>query len=183
MLVKNRWNKRAKTQSLADIAGALGFISWKIATQGVLNLENQGYTTYSQAHRLQIIGEFLAFLLQVADRIAYTQLTVEARQQFITTLALRMVDTYVDNQQEISSSDADHRAAFITLLNQRATDYAAFSFDVETGTGFDFLRYFGVCVAAVMVEKQWVGQQIAEIEGPEAVKTFQNSMKNLSHSA
>lgn len=179
MHVKNRWNKRAKTQSLEDIAGALSFISWKIATQGVLNLENQGYTTHSQAHRLQIIGEFLAFLLQVADRIAYTQLTAEERQQLITALALRMVDTYVDNQQAVSSNDADDRAAFIMQLNQRATDYATLNFDVEAGAGFDFLRYFGECVAAVMVEKQWVGQQIAEVEGPEAVKTFYNSMNNL----
>ncbi len=88
MRIKSRWNKRAQEQSIEDIAGALGFISWKIATNGVLELENKGYQTDSNAHRLQIIREFLAFLLQVADRLAYEQLDEEERQRFIIALAL-----------------------------------------------------------------------------------------------
>ena len=74
MRIKSRWNKRAKKQSLEDIAGALGFISWKIATNGVLELENKGYQTVSNAHRLQIVGEFLAFLLKRALRTFFFML-------------------------------------------------------------------------------------------------------------
>ena len=123
MHIKSRWNKRAKEQSLENIAGALGFISWEIATNGVLELENKGYQTDSNAHRLQIIGEFLAFLLQVADRLAYEQLEQEERQRFITALALYIADTYVENQHDVLG-EGEYRQAFIDLLNQRSDNYA-----------------------------------------------------------
>jgi hypothetical protein len=177
MRIKSRWNKRAKEQSLEDIAGALGFISWNIATNGVLELENKGYQTESNAHRLQIIGEFLAFLLQVADRLAFVQMENEERQRFIGALAKHMVETFADNQRDILG-EGEHRQAFIDLLNQRADDYAELSFR-DGEAGFDFLRYFGEQIAALMAEKHFVSQQVMDIEGPEAIKTLKKGMQNL----
>ncbi len=177
MRINTRWNKRAKKQSLENIAGAVGFISWKIATNGVLELENKGYQTESNAHRLQIIGEFLAFLLQTADRLVYDLLSDEERQRFITALALHMADTFADNQRD-ALGEGEHRKAFIDLLNQRAEDYAELSFR-NGEAGFDFLRYFGEQVAAVMTEKHFVSQQVMDIEGPEAIKTLKKGMRDL----
>jgi hypothetical protein len=177
MHIKSRWNKRAKKQSIEDIAGALGFISWKIATNGVLELENKGYKTESNAHRLQIIGEFLAFLLQVADRLAYDQMENEKRQRFITALAIHMADTFADNQRDMLG-EGEHRKTFIDLLNQRADDYAKLNFR-DGEAGFDFRRYFGEQVAAVMAEKHFVSQQVMDIEGPEAIKTLKKGMRDL----
>ena len=127
MRIKSRWNKKAKPQSLESIAGALSFISWKIATNSLLELENKGYNTLSNAHRLQIIGEFLAFLLQVADRLAYEQLEEEQRQTLIQSFAQQLVATFTDNQQDVAG-EGDHRDTFITLLNQRAEAYATLHF-------------------------------------------------------
>ena len=178
MRIKTRWNKRAKEQSLENIAGALNMTGWKIATQSVVELENKGYQTKSQAQRLQIIGEFLAFLLQVADRLAYQQLTEEDRQRLITYLALGMTDTLVDNQRDIFGP-GEYRNQFIQLLNQRAEDYAEFSFNHD-GAGFDFLRYFGEQVATILEEDQhFVSQQIMDVEGPLAIKAFKQAMIGL----
>ena len=178
MHIKSRWNKRAKEQSLEDIAGALGFISWKIATNGVLELENKGYKTESNAHRLKIIEEFLAFLLQVADRLAYEQMENEDRQRFIIALAQHMATTFADNQRDILGEGEDYRKEFIDLLNQRAEDYAELSFR-DGEAGFDFRRYFGEQVAAVMEDQHFVSQQVMDIEGPEAVKTFKKGMEGV----
>ncbi len=177
MRIKSRWNKNAKKQSLEDIAGALSFISWKIATHGVLELENQGYQTTSNAHRLQIIGEFLALLLHVADRLVYEQLSASERQRFITTLALNMANTFADNQRDVLG-EGEHHNQFINLLNQRAEDYAQFSFH-DGEAGFDLLRYFGEQIAALMEDKHFVSQQIMDLTAPEAIKTFRKGMKDL----
>jgi hypothetical protein len=178
MRIKTRWNKQAKEQSLENIAGALNMVSWKIATQSVLELENQGYQTNSNAHRLQIIGEFLAFLLQVADRLAYQQLTEEERQGLITTLASGMTNTFVDNQRDVLGQ-GEYRQQFIQFLNQRAEDYAELSFH-HNEAGFDFLRYFGEQVATIMEEdKHFVSQQIMSVAGPQAITTFKQAMAGL----
>jgi len=177
MRVKSRWNKRAKKQSPEEIAGAAAFINWRIATNGVLELENLGYQTQSNAHRLQIVGEFLAFLLQMTDRLAYEQMKDEERQTFITALALKMADIFADNQRDMLG-EGEYRKTFIDLLNQRAADYAELSFK-EGEAGFDFLRYFGEQVAAVMTEKHFVSQQVMDIEGPNAMKTLKKGLNDL----
>lgn len=178
MRIKTRWNKRAQEQSLENIAGALNMVSWKIATQSVLELENQGYQTNSNAHRLQIIGEFLAFLLQVADRLAYQQLTEEERQRLITALADGMIHTFVDNQRDVLGQGDEYRQQFIQLLNQRAEDYAELNFH-HNEAGFDFLRYFGEQVATIMEDKHFVSQQIMSVAAPQAITTFKQAMAGL----
>ncbi|MEK8015443.1 MAG: hypothetical protein VSS75_001160 [Candidatus Parabeggiatoa sp.] len=177
MRIKNRWNKKAKPQSIEEIAGALGFISWTITTNSVLELEHKGYQTNSNAHRLQIIQAFLIFLVQVADRLAYDRMENEERQRFITALALHVANTFADNQRDMLG-EGEHRQTFIDALNQQGEDYAELSFR-DGEAGFDFLRYFGEQVAAVMAEKHFVSQQVMDIEGPEAIKTFKQSMQNL----
>jgi hypothetical protein len=177
MRIKSRWNKRAKKQSIEDIAGALAYISWRIAGNGVLELESKGYETTSNNHRLEIIGEFLAFLLQVGDRLAYERMEDEERQRFITALAMHMADTFAENKHDLLG-EGEHRKAFINLINQEAEDYAELNFS-NGEAGFDFLRYFGERVASVMTDKHFSSQQIMDIEGPEAIKNFKKSMEDL----
>ncbi len=177
MRIKSRWNKRAKKQSIEDIAGALAYISWRIAGNGVLELENKGYETKSNYHRLEIIGEFLAFLLQVGDRLAYERMEDEERQRFITALAMHMADTFAENKRDLLG-EGEYRKAFIDLINQQAEDYAELSFS-NGEAGFDFLRYFGERVASVMTDKHFSSQQVMDVEGPDAIKTFKKGMEDL----
>ncbi|EDN66478.1 conserved hypothetical protein [Beggiatoa sp. PS] len=177
MRIKSRWNKRAKEQSLEEIAKAVAFINWRIATNSLLELENKGYQTHSNAHRLQILGEFLAFLLQVVDRLVYGKMEDEERQAFITTLALSMADNFADNQRDMLG-EGEYKKPFIDLLNQRSEDFAELSFK-DGEAGFDFLRYFGEQVATVMEEKHFISQQIMDIEGPNAIKTLKKGLQDL----
>ena len=48
MRVKTRWNNKSKPHSIQDIASAMGFNTWRIACNGVLNLENEGFQTDTQ---------------------------------------------------------------------------------------------------------------------------------------
>lgn len=177
MKIKSRWNKRAKLQTIEDIAGALGFIGWTISGNAVLELEKKGYDTTSNNHRLDIIGEFLTFLLQVADRLAYKQMDDEKRQAFIVALAQHMADTFAGNKKDLLG-EGEHRQAFIDLINKRAEDYAGLSFN-NGEAGFDFLRYFGEQVEALMKEKHFASQQIMDIEAPDAIRAFKKAMTDL----
>ena len=177
MQIKTRWNKHAKSQPIETIANAVSAICWKIATNGVLELENKGYDTKGDAHRLQIIGEFLAFLLQVADRLAFDQLEIEERQRFITALALHITDIFVDNQHDVIG-EGEYKSAFIELLNQRADTYAELNFQAGEA-GFNFLRYFGERIATLMENDHFVSQQAMEIEGPNAIETLTRGMELL----
>ncbi len=179
MRIKNRWNKRAKQKTLEEIAGALGFICWQISANGVLEIENQGYITDSNDHRLQIVAEFLAFLLQITDRLTYSQFSSEDRQRFIPALASHMADSFADNKHDLLG-EGEHRRDFIDLLNLRATDYAEFDFNAEMHeASFPFLRYFGEQVASTLTEQKWISEYIVDIGGHEAVDNLTKSVKNL----
>lgn len=177
MHIKDRWSKRSRKQSLEDIAGALAFISWKIAANAVVEIENQGFTTESHAHRLTLIGEFLAFLLQIADRLSYEQMDNEVRQRFVTALALQMAKTFADNKRDLVG-EGEHQKAFVDLLNQRAVDYAELSFH-EGQAGFDLLRYFAEQVTRIMQGERWVSEYIIDVRGPDAVKDLKKSLHSL----
>ena len=59
-----RWNKKDKVRTVEETAGALGVTGWRIAAQGVLGLENEGFQTDTQSQRLDVITEFAAFLVE-----------------------------------------------------------------------------------------------------------------------
>ncbi len=176
--LKSRWHKD-KHRSLDEISSAIGFIIWKIAANGLLELENEGFVTYSNDHRLEVMSEYLAFMLQVADRMAYERMENEDRAEFVNGLAGYLAMTFVENKQELLGA-GDYRTPFIELLNQRAEQYAPLTF-ADNEAKIDFLRLFGESIEAVMGDKdrQWITQYIIEIEAPPAVKRLAKSMNDL----
>ncbi|WP_353570865.1 hypothetical protein [Candidatus Albibeggiatoa sp. nov. BB20] len=185
MRVKSRWHQtkrdgnQNKAKSLEEIAGALAFSCWRIAGNSVVEIENQGYHTATSNDRLNIVAEYLAFLLQVSDRLLYEKLTPEQRQTFIPAVALNMAHTFADNKTDIEGA-GEHQQPFIDLLNQRGESYAQCGF-VDDEPGFDFLRVFGEQVSAVLSKDNplWVSQFVAEVNSPEILKTLKQAVKQL----
>jgi len=177
--VKSRWNIRDRERSLTEIGGAAAFILWRIAQQGTLNLENEGFQTDTNAQRLDVIAEFVAFLVHLADRLKAADLGQAERQEFITSLARHLADQVQDNRTD-AQGRGEYRQAFIDLLNARTADYAEFSM---TGSepGYALKRYFGEHVRAVMGAKdnQWITDQVMEVEVPEAVKPLHKALRDL----
>jgi len=179
MRVKSKWNIRGRERSLAEVGGAAAFILWRIAQQGTLNLENEGFQTDTNAQRLDVMSEFLAFLVHMVDRRKSGDLTQEQRQEFITALARSLADQIQDNRTD-AQGKGEYRQAFISLLNERTADYAEFS--VSDGMpGYSMKRYFGEHVRAVMGAKdnQWITDQVMDIEVPEALKPLDRALGNL----
>ncbi|MDH4284455.1 MAG: hypothetical protein OEV35_03970 [Gallionellaceae bacterium] len=181
MRVKSKWFKSGREKTPQEIADALAFIIWRIGINALKNTRKADFDVLAGPQYFAFLSEFLVFLVQVADRIAYNRLGAEEREVFTTALAVRLAGIASDNQAELLGGEAGpHRSNFIALLNRRAGEYAEFHYD-SSGPNFTFVRYLGYCMLDVVIEKDksWVVDQMTSIEAPEAMETVEKSMRSL----
>lgn len=180
MRIRSRWNDKKRTRSLEEVAGALAFIEWRIASQVLLNLENEGFQTDTAADRMDVMRELCPFLIHVTDRLVHDDMDEEERQRFIVALALKIADFYHDNRTDAEGRGQDYRTPFIETLNQRMADYSEFTFE-EGEPGYAFKRYLGESVTNSMgpKDRKWITDQVMEIEVPEMLVTLERGLDNL----
>jgi len=181
MRIKSHWFKSNREKAPQEIAGAMAFTIWRIADNALKNTRKANFEIAIGQQYFLFLTEFLIFLIQVADRIAYRQLPGEDRFAFTSTLANRVAETLAENQSRLmGDSFAVHKQQFIENLNRRAGEYADFNYGVD-GPEFAFTRYLAFCMREVMDEKdvEWVIDQMMSIEAPEAVEMVEKTMNNL----
>lgn len=184
--IKSRWTERAKLkpteQMQKENAQALAFIFWRIALEKAKNLHGERFVYDNDVQRVKVIGEYLAMLLQVADRMAFDRMDEAHRQEFVNFLALRLSDHMQENATDLFGP-GEYREAFIAMLNARAEGYSECGFSPEEGASYGFLHYFGTGVQNVMGrehhENRWVIDQIMEIDGPDAVDKATKAVEDL----
>ena len=180
MRIKTKWHKKDRPKDVGEIAGVLAPITWRVAVRAVDHIGDEEFKFESGELRFQVLEEFLAFLVQVLDRMAYDRMEDEERSRLITAVALRLADTFEENQRDWVGP-GDYRGTFIDKLNERVQDYADFSYG-EDGPGYQFKRYLGDKVLAIMGGKdinRWVIDQVMDIEIPEALKTISKGFNDL----
>jgi len=177
--VKTRWNNKDKARTIQDTASTLAFNTWRICQRALLNLENEGFQTDTQADRLAVIKEFSTLLLHVIDRVAYQRMDDEERAAFVTAVAKRLADYVQDNGRDLLGP-GDHRTPYIELLNRRMDEFSEFGFS-DFEPSFQMTRYFGDRLAETLGPRQreWVSTQIIDIEVPEALKTLKRVMNSM----
>ena len=181
MRVKSRWFRSERPKPPAELAGAAAFIVWRLAGAALQRMRAARFDIDAGAPYFAFLGEFIAFLVAIADRIAYGRFGAEERVEFTATLARRLAAILEDNARELLGPAENGSArAFIALVNERSADYAAFGCD-EEGPDFAFLRAFGHRVTDIMPAKDrtWTVSQVMESEAPEAVATLQKAMRDL----
>lgn len=179
MRIKSRWHDKSRPKSLEQIASAMGFNIWKMASTTTNKMYNDGFNFRDNAQLLDVIGEYVIFLLQLADRIAYERLDEAERQQFTSLVARHLINTMVENRVEEQGA-GDYAQAFIDTLNQRLDGYSEFSL-VEGNPSYPMLRYLGDQVEALMggTQNKWIKEQVMEVEAPELVKTLKRGIEPL----
>jgi len=177
--VKSKWSNKGRERTLEEVGGAAAFILWRIAQQGLLNLENEGFQTDTRSQRMDVIAEFLAFLLQLTDRSKAEALDAGERQEFITSLARHLANTMQENRSD-AEGPGDYRKALIDLINERGANYAECPMP-DGEPGYAMKRYLGECITAVMGEKdnQWITDQVMDIEVPEALPPLNKALREL----
>ncbi len=178
--LKRSWNFRDKERSMKDIGSALSFNIWQMSGSALLDLENEGFQTHSRSQRLDVVAEFAAYLLQLADRMTFDKMTLEQRNKLISFAGIHMASIIQDNRLE-TDGEGDHIKAFLNLLNERINDYSSCHFTEEDGPSFVFLRLLGDHVTAQMGEKdkQWITSYVIDIAGNKLFKSFRRILPGL----
>jgi hypothetical protein len=178
--LKGGWNQRGRDRSLEEIGSAISFNIWQIAGNGVLDLENEAFQTDTQVMRLDVLAEFAAFLLQLVDRMVYDQFDLEQRNRLISAAGLHLAGIMQDNREDMIG-DGDHRAQFLSLLNERIADYSSCQFSRAEGPSFVFLRMLGDNVSAKMGEKdnRWITGYVIDIAGDKLFKSLRRVLPGL----
>ncbi len=181
MRVKSKWFKSEREKTPQEIAGAMVFIIWRISQNALKNTRQADFDVAVGVQYFAFLSEFLIFLVQVADRIAYGRLSSESRLAFTNALAQRIAEILAENRSELLGGEvSEHKGNFIGLLNLRAGEYSECEYGSD-GPSFSFLRYLAHCMLDIVDErdKSWVIDQMMEIEAPEAVAMVEKAMQNL----
>lgn len=168
-LLKTRWRKKG-ARTIEERAGVIGANVWKIALEIFKHMEKEGFRFGSDRLTTEVISEFIAFLVQLADRAVYGRLAEEERAALIGAVVRHLAATMENNQQDLFGP-GEYRKAFVDLLNARFAEYAAFEYR-DGEPGYPCLRYFATKVADAMAsgDNKWVVEQVMDIEAPEMVR-------------
>ncbi len=178
--LKTRWKDETRERSLHDIASALATVVWRIALAKAINLHCERFVYRDDAQRLAVIQEYLVFLLQITDRLAYESLPEPDRRVLIIGLAKRLCAHVQDNGEDLLGP-GDHAGAFMNRLNERSNEYAEFQLTDE-GPSYAFLRHLGHVIQNLMGESdenRWVIDQVMDKDGWEAYEDLRCAYHNL----
>jgi hypothetical protein len=168
-LVKTRWRKKGE-RSLAERAGVIGTNVWKVSLEIFKHMEKEGFRFGSDRLVTDVLAEFIAFLVQLADRAVYGKLGEADRAALIGEVAGHLAATMENNQRDLLGP-GEYRKPFIDLLNARFAEYAGFAY-AGAEPGYPCLRFFAAKVADAMAsgDNKWVVEQMMDIEAPEMVR-------------
>ena len=180
--IKAHWHNDEVERSLEEIAGALGFIAWRLATDKAISLHGADFVYESDEQRMAVIVEYLIFELQLVDRIARDRLGLsdEDRRALVVTLAKRLATHVQDNSTDLFGP-GDYVQPFVARLNERGAEYAELGFTDE-GPTYPFLRHLGYEIQQIMGragENRWVIDQVMDKDGYEVYRQISRAIGDL----
>ena len=175
--IRSQWFRTERPKAVAEIAGAVAFIVWRVSQQVLRNMRQADFELEPGPKYFEFLSEWLIFLVHSADRAAHPRLG-ESRLEFTTVLSNRVGEILADNRSDLLGDDTrdDVKDRFIDLLNLRLSDYSDFE-RIDYGC----LRYLAGQLAHVGGPRDtvWVHDQVMEIEAPQAVELIERGFKGL----
>ena len=178
--IKSHWHDEDSERSFQEVAGALAFIAWRIATDKAINLHGERFVYDSDRQRMAVIREYLYFQIQIVDRMVHGIIEETDRRKLIVQLALKLAEHVQDNSLDLFGPGS-YGKPFIDLLNRRGADYAELNFTDE-GPSYPFLRHLGHEIQVVMGEREenrWVIDQVMDKDGWEVYEQLSRAVQNL----
>jgi len=182
MRIKSRWFKTDTPRTPQQAAGVMAFIVWRVAHNALTQMRSARFDIEIGPQYFAFMREWLVFLIQVVDRMAYERMGTDERAAFTTALVQRVADHLADNESNLlgppPTGHDSHQGRFIELFNRLSSHYAEFGYGAE-GPDFAFMRYLGHRIEALMPKKDqhWVVDQVLAIEAPEAVEMLLRSLQ------
>lgn len=167
--LKTRFSTKGP-KTLEQRATVISSNIWRIAQHAARHMEVEGLKLGGDRQVAQVIVEFIAFQVQIADRIVYGQLAEDDRRTLINALGRQLARNVQENLAEFIGP-GEYAESFVGTLNARFAEYADCAY-TEKGPSYNFVRILGEKVAEAMAatETKWVLEHVMEIEAPEVVK-------------
>ncbi len=191
MRIKSTWFNPGAHKGPDEQAGAMAFIVFRVGHQMLKRMRGAGFDIDIGAPYFAFLGEALAFLVSVTDRLAHERLAAEDRVVFTTALVRHVARHLAENQFEYLGPEVDgaprYDDRFIDLVNELSVHYADFGADPSAAAGggfmpdFAFMRYLGARLEPVLPPKdrRWVIDQVMAVEAPEALDIIRRAMNQL----
>ncbi len=186
--IRTGWKNRDREISIEDFANALSAICWRLSLNAAKNLHEQDFIYHNDYQRINVIREYLFFLIHCADRLMHEQIDDEDRITFITALSKDSYRHFAQNSLEILSAAGGYKPtieSYIESLNSTMTALSDFRFE-QDAPGYEMFRLLGSRVLDIMGDSQtnkWVIDQVMDIDGPEAYEIFKKSFDKLKRSS
>ncbi|EHR72149.1 hypothetical protein BurJ1DRAFT_3340 [Burkholderiales bacterium JOSHI_001] len=183
--LKTHWHQPGTPKSAGQTASAIAFMVWRIARQLIDRLRAAGFDVEPGPMYFGVLRETLVFLAQVADRLAWLQLSPEGRADFTAALVRRLAGLLDENETDLlgppPAGEAPWRDRFIDQFNTLSDHYADFGFNAQDGPDFGFSRYHGSRLEPLLPEKdrRWVLDQVMAVESPDAVALVKKAMQGV----
>jgi antitoxin component HigA of HigAB toxin-antitoxin module len=183
---KSRFFAKDKARDPETLASVAAFTSWRLGLNTIKRMRSAQFEIEANPQYFAFLREYLIFLIQVADRFAFSRLSLSERRVFTVSMVKRLAEQLAENQSRlIGDAHEDVRRGFIDLFNTRADEYAASGFDDSKGPDFSFMRICSHALLAVAAppDRAWITDQLMSIEAPEAVETLHKLMENVVRTA
>ncbi len=187
--IKDRWHNSTpdnverevlSEKTLHDQASAIAFIQWRTALNTAINLHAEDFRYDDDKQRIGVITEYLAFQIQLTDRLCSEFLSDDERTMFITEVVRKASEQVQDNLQDIAGP-GNYAPPFVALLNKRFGEYAECQYK-DGMPGYDAKRLLGYSILMLLGEDQtnrWVIDQVIELDAPEVIAQNVKSLKRL----
>lgn len=182
--LKSRWFKDNAPRDAAQVATAAAAVVWRTANHRIAHMRSVGFAIEAGEPYVAVLAELLAFLVAIADRVAYANDRGEWRTRFTTALGLRVARLFQECFDELIGPDGARgfEERFLERLNRRSAEYAPFGYDDAAGPDFAWLRHFGDAIAAPLpspYDRRWGADQAMSVEGPAAAEAVARAMPGL----
>lgn len=189
--LKTHWFRHGGSRDAAQQASAAAFIVWRVARHTLDRTRHAGFAVEVGLPYFRFLREVLAFLVAVADRVAYARLAPAERAEFTGALVHHLARILQDSEDDLIGAappgQAAHADSFIELVNELSEHYAEFDADPTAPAsagftpGFAFLRYLGTRLEPALppADRRWILDQVMEVQAPEAVALLQRSLGDL----
>ena len=188
--IRTTWKNQRRAVSTEEHAVAAAAAAWRIALNAARNLHAQEFDYANDAQRLEVMREYLYFLIYFADRRAQESAAFDEtrRAQFTAHLARACARHYDENARDIMAAEvaepgesAAPAGQLIAQLNRRLNAYANTKF-VDGAPGYAALRKLALRVREALGDSQtnkWALEQVLDIDGPEAARVFGDALRKL----
>jgi hypothetical protein len=136
----------------------MAFIVWRVAHNTLTQMRGAQFDIDIGPQYFAFLREWLVFLIQVVDRMAYERMGVDGRPRSPPRSCSASPTTWTTRTSaSVPPGEESRQGRFIDLVNQLAPHYAEFGHDAD-GPDFAFMRYLGHRIEALMPEKDrhWV---------------------------